>query len=109
MVQRGNQSPTEAELELKGSLSSDKNEILYSRFGINYKNEPEVFRKGTVIYRDVSHSRASTNDSKTQLDKERKSRQKAEIITEHVDIIKDEFWEKRPWLLASKGSRKARP
>jgi len=54
MVQQGGQSPTEAELELKGSLSKDKNEILFSRFGINYNNEPEVYKKGTVIYRDVS-------------------------------------------------------
>jgi len=47
-------SGTDAELFLKGSLSKDKNEILFSRFGINYNNEDDVYKKGTTIYRDVS-------------------------------------------------------
>lgn len=38
--------------------------------------------------------------SKTQKDKERKRRVKASIKTEHTDIIKDEFWDQRPWLLS---------
>lgn len=42
-----------AEQELSGTVSADKNEILFSRFGINYNKEPEVFKKGTVMYRDV--------------------------------------------------------
>lgn len=39
---------------VQGTFSSDKNEILFSRFGINYNNEPEIFKKGSVIFRDVS-------------------------------------------------------
>ena len=39
---------------LQGSVSSDKNEILFSRFGINYNQEPEVYKKGSVVFRDVS-------------------------------------------------------
>ena len=42
-----------AEKELSGTVASDKNEILFSRFGINYNNELDVFRKGTVLYKDV--------------------------------------------------------
>lgn len=38
---------------MQGTLASDKNEILFSRFHINYNNEPEMFRKGSVIFRDV--------------------------------------------------------
>jgi hypothetical protein len=44
----------EAEQRLKGTVSADKNEILFKEFGINYNNEPECFKKGTVLYRDVS-------------------------------------------------------
>ncbi|KAG8624386.1 hypothetical protein KVT40_007453 [Elsinoe batatas] len=140
MVNQGGQSPTDAELELKGTFSADKNEILFSRFGINYNNEPEVYKKGTVIYRDLSEStrplsttsplngttkssaspNSGTTDpaanttstsetappSKTQLDKERKRKLKATLVAEHVDIIKDGFWEQRPWILAGKGARK---
>ena len=40
--------------------------------------------------------------SKTKKEKERKRRMKAQIATEHVDIIKDIFWEKRPWLLSGR-------
>lgn len=132
----------------QGTVSGDKNEILFSRFGINYNNEPEVWKKGTVVFRDVSvflpflpvllclsplssnlrqimallillfslrvqyddppEVLTSSNErvkqlSKTQAEKERKKRQKARVAVEHVDIIKDEFWQKRPWILAGKG------
>lgn len=40
--------------------------------------------------------------SRTQMDKDRKKRSKAKIIIEHVDVIKDDFWEKRPWILSGK-------
>lgn len=40
--------------------------------------------------------------SKTQREKERKKRSKARVVMEHVDVIKDEFWEKRPWILSGK-------
>jgi tRNA(His) guanylyltransferase len=43
-----------------------------------------------------------TQMSRTQKDKDRKKRSKARIITEHVDLIKDDFWEKRPWILSGK-------
>lgn len=38
---------------MKGSLAADKNEILFSRFKINYNNEPEIYKKGSVVFRDV--------------------------------------------------------
>lgn len=34
-------------------MSADKNEILFKRFGINYNNELEIYKKGTVLYRQV--------------------------------------------------------
>lgn len=40
--------------------------------------------------------------SKTQVDKEKKKRAKARVVIEHLDIIKDEFWDKRPWILSNK-------
>lgn len=55
MVQQGGTSPTDAEEELKGTVSSDKNEILFKRFGVNYNNEDEMFRKGSVVFRNVSN------------------------------------------------------
>lgn len=40
--------------------------------------------------------------SRTQQDKLRKLRRKAKVMVEHVDIIKDDFWERRPWILSNK-------
>lgn len=37
---------------------------------------------------------------KTQAEKQWKKHAKAEIVVRHVDIIKDEFWKGRPWLLS---------
>lgn len=78
LIQQGGMSAKEAEKELavsdsnpkffksdwyasiltnqnKGSLSADKNEILFSKFKINYNNEPEIYKKGSIVLRDVCH------------------------------------------------------
>ena len=33
----------------QGTVSGDKNELLFSKYGINYNNLPQLYRKGTVI------------------------------------------------------------
>ncbi|SCU84938.1 LANO_0C02850g1_1 [Lachancea nothofagi CBS 11611] len=50
-------TPQESEQKLSGTLSSDKQEILFTDCGINYNNEPEMFRKGSLISNkgDISH------------------------------------------------------
>ncbi|EXJ88103.1 tRNA(His) guanylyltransferase [Capronia coronata CBS 617.96] len=145
LVQQGGMTATAAEEYLKGTVSSDKNEILWSRFGINYNSEPEMFRKGSVVFREyalepvTSTSSGNDNDedrhgkekrgdiathiheededdedevddgfasvSKTQAEKIRKTRQKAKVVTRHVDIIKDEFWLRRPWIKSGRPGR----
>ncbi|KAF1988548.1 tRNAHis guanylyltransferase [Aulographum hederae CBS 113979] len=119
LVLRGNLSPQEAEAALSTTTASAKNEMLFQGFGINYNNEPEMYRKGSVVYRayelapvgvpvsgnlnpddDDGAERASL--SKTAAEKEKKIRSKARIAVEHVDIIKDDFWERRPWILSGK-------
>ncbi|CAF3587422.1 unnamed protein product [Fusarium graminearum] len=106
----------EAEKRLAGTYAADKNEILFSECSINYNNEPEIYKKGSVIFRDYelvdpdSHNITQTIDSqaeptqqsKTQKEKDKKSRAKARVVVEHVDIIKDDFWDRRPWLLSNK-------
>ncbi|KAF3921658.1 hypothetical protein AA313_de0210041 [Arthrobotrys entomopaga] len=134
LIQQGGMTAQEAERELMGTLSKDKNEILFSRFGINYNNEREIFKKGSVVYRNygaVPDSSVQPDDkeletetevntpttessaskpapapvemqkgkSRGQQKREAKKLAKAEVVIEHVDIIKDAFWEKRPWIL----------
>ena len=45
---------------LQGTLASDKHEILFSEFKINYNNETDIFKKGSIIYRDVYQSTATS-------------------------------------------------
>lgn len=42
-------SEKDAHGQLKGTTSAQKNKILFENFGINYNNEPEIFKKGTII------------------------------------------------------------
>lgn len=123
LIKQGGMDGTAAELMLKGTFSADKNEILFKKFGINYNNELEIFKKGSVIFREyelvepgttlnlnsvVEEAEKSSSGavpevkSKSQVEKERKARTKARIVVEHLDIIRDEFWERRPWLLSGK-------
>jgi len=80
----------------KGTVSSQKHEILFSRFGINYNALPSRFRKGSVLVREkVLDGEADTPEVTP------KGRQASTRITLlHSDIIGDEFWEQRPYLLA---------
>ncbi|CAF9920167.1 MAG: hypothetical protein GOMPHAMPRED_001997 [Gomphillus americanus] len=110
LVLKGGLTETQAEEELRGTVSADKNEILFSRFGVNYNDESEIYKKGNVLYRKYEEGEAekamtaSENFlqeplSKSQRDKQRKRKSKATIELVHVDIIKDAFWEERPWIL----------
>ncbi|KAK5663540.1 hypothetical protein OQA88_3971 [Cercophora sp. LCS_1] len=99
-----------------GTFSANKNEILFSRFHMNYNNEPEMFKKGSVIFRDyelvepgtgsialeVDNVAEPAQQSKSQEEKDKKRRAKAAIVVQHLDIIKDDFWDRRPWLLSNK-------
>ncbi|KAL3471992.1 Thg1 C terminal domain-containing protein [Aspergillus californicus] len=119
MVLRGGMSNTDAEQELKGTVSSDKNEILFKRFGINYNNEENIYRKGSVVFRQYQLEETKDPNaqkleegtcipeptSKSQQEKFRKLRRKAQVVVEHGDIIRDEFWEQRPWILSGKPGR----
>ncbi|KAF2858247.1 tRNAHis guanylyltransferase [Piedraia hortae CBS 480.64] len=83
LVLRGKRTNREAEEELKGSDSAKKNEILFREFGVNYNNEPQMFRKGTTVYRE-----------------KREKGKKGEMVFYHGDIIQDGFWDEHPEILA---------
>lgn len=44
----------------------------------------------------------SEQQSKSQKEKEKKKKSKASILVEHMDIIRDDFWDRRPWILSNK-------
>ena len=67
-----------------------------------YKSES--VGSGDIVATPAGSAGDGAEISKTQKEKERKRRMKAEIITQHTDFIKDEFWQQRPWLLSDTGS-----
>lgn len=108
LVIKGKMTPHDAEQRLMGTVSSDKNELLFKEFGINYNNEPEMYRKGTILIRELttdgnslreSLSKSSRVSSKRQLERLHKKLRNSEVKELHCDIIKDEFWSQHSWLL----------
>ena len=43
-------------------MAADKNELLFSTFGINYNNLPEMHRKGTVLVWEGGGAGAATKE-----------------------------------------------
>ena len=95
---------------------------------MNHNDEPEIFKKGTVLYRDVCEPSKTTAIciasadllkygvldgsldtnfnpqtqkamSEAKLNRLKKRASKTEVLTGYVDIIKDTFWKDRPLLL----------
>ncbi|KAI9362057.1 tRNAHis guanylyltransferase-domain-containing protein [Zopfochytrium polystomum] len=83
----------EAQRILKDTDSGKKNQLLFSKYKINYNNLPEIFRKGSVVYRkerDIEHVGG---------DGEVVTRRKKVTSVEHIDIIGDVFWDNNPEIL----------
>ncbi|XP_070541540.1 probable tRNA(His) guanylyltransferase isoform X2 [Ptychodera flava] len=102
LVQRDNCTTKEAEERLRGTFSSDKNELLFSKFDINYNDIPPLFRKGSVLFwqkveeKIVKQCRSKESDV---VETREITRQRNIVITQHVDIIGDEFWKLHPEIL----------
>ena len=91
LVQQGGLTTNAAQERLKGSLAGDKNEILFSEFGINYNNEPAQFKKGTTIIKKKMPVPCDAESSGTKL--------RNKLVTLDCDIIGDDFWTEHPHLL----------
>lgn len=84
----------EAEAILKDTDSGQKNELLFSKYGVNYNQLDAIFRKGSVIYRDKVPS--TEVSAKTGLEV---VRLRPAIVVNHCDLIGKEFWEKNANIL----------
>lgn len=83
-------SNQKAEERLRGTMSADKNELLFQEFGINYNTLPAMYRKGTILLR-----KRVVVESKDQ--NEDKGRQA--IVPIHEDLIGSQFWKTHAELL----------
>eukprot|EP00794_Sanderia_malayensis_P020376 gene20376-22385_t len=100
LVLHGGMTNKEAESRLKDTLSGEKNEILFSQFGINYNNESQQFRKGSVLYWNAnSEVNVENKESNEKVCKSEEISKKKHVIISQCDIIGDEFWKQNPQLL----------
>ncbi|KAL6433170.1 hypothetical protein ACFW04_006422 [Cataglyphis niger] len=88
LILKGKLTPCQAEEKLRGTLASHKNELLFQEFGINYNNEPQLFRKGTTLIR--------------KLVPDGTGRLKPAIVPLVDDIIGDRFWKENPEVIGLK-------
>jgi tRNA(His) guanylyltransferase len=80
---------TDAETLLNGTFSSQKNELLFSQFNINYNNIEDVFKKGSVLFRTKKPHKEITKDSREI------ERLRPTIECAYVDLISDDFWQQK--------------
>ncbi|XP_053092571.1 probable tRNA(His) guanylyltransferase isoform X2 [Pangasianodon hypophthalmus] len=101
LVQKGGLSTAQAEERLNGTLSADKNEMLFSEFNMNYNNESPLHRKGTtLIWEKVDETLTKTITLPEEGEKEVTfTRSRRKVTAHNCDIIGDLFWEEHPDIL----------
>jgi tRNA(His) guanylyltransferase len=93
LVNQGGRSPKEAESDLKGTVSAQKNELLFSRFGINYNNIEAVYRKGTILTQNVAEELEQISEQ-TGVHFAEIAIKQCGVLALHEDLISAEFWTK---------------
>ena len=85
--------------------AAEKNELLFSKFDINYNKLPQLYRKGTTVI--WQPTQAETTQLVEQLDavepggsRETKKQIKPEIFALNVDIIGEQFWNEHSYILS---------
>ena len=95
LVLRGGHSPHEARTMLRNTTTNQLNDILFSRFTINYNNLPEMFRRGSLIF---WHDSDVINDGKAT-----RNRGNRQLLVLHEDFIQGaggtKFWEEYSGLI----------
>ncbi|XP_065898910.1 probable tRNA(His) guanylyltransferase isoform X2 [Dysidea avara] len=84
-------SNSDAEKQIKDTVSADKNELLFSKFGINYNNLPPLHRKVAATQ--------PAGDQASDIRPTAKKKVTRELATLHVDIIGEKFWKEHPHVL----------
>lgn len=86
LVEKGGLSISAAEERLLDSTTADKNEILFSQFGVNYNKELDLYKKGTTLLRkSVKHP--LQEDAKVI------------VVPLNVDLTSEAFWTKNTEVL----------
>ncbi|KAJ4715520.1 tRNA(His) guanylyltransferase [Melia azedarach] len=86
MLVKSGRSKSEAQSDLKGTQTREKNELLLSKFGIEYNKLPLMFRQGSSVFRaETEKTIALENGSSTE-------KLGNKVIVSHCNIIEQSFW-----------------
>ena len=93
---------------MQDTCSADKNELLFSKFGINYNKLPQLYRKGTtLIWQSAQTTPVDTIKPVDHLNTVEpgggpviKKHIKPEILVLNVDIIGEQFWNEHSHILS---------
>ncbi|KAH7663121.1 tRNA(His) guanylyltransferase protein [Dioscorea alata] len=94
MLVKSGKTEQEAQESLKGTVSKDKNELLFQQFGVNYDKLPAIFRKGSCVYIEKLEETVKLDDSGNPVKRLRKK-----VTVGHFDIIGPKFWNEHPYIL----------
>ncbi|KAF3334420.1 tRNA(His) guanylyltransferase 1-like protein [Carex littledalei] len=80
--------------KLTGTQAKEKNEMLFNQFGINYDKLPEMFKKGSCVFRNKVEEIVKIDKSGNPV-----KRCKQIVTVDYVDIIGPKFWNEHPYIL----------
>ena len=80
---------------VQGTQADFKNELLFSRFGVNYSALPAQHRKGSIVYRQLQMITVKKTDGGAPVVRERMI-----PVVVHEDLIGERFWQEHPEILA---------
>lgn len=69
----------EAHKRLKGTFSKDKHNILFDEFKMNYNDEPDVFKRGSILLHEYNSTETlddKPNSPKSLDEKQKKVKKK---------------------------------
>jgi len=96
LVKKGNKTEKEAHACLSGTVSSQKNEMLFTDFGINYNDEPNIYRKGSIMRRKkievVVTRKAVLKQGGGEAAEKKVKKQRKVVELCHEDMTKTAFW-----------------
>ena len=98
LVRRSGASRAEAQARLAGTQTAEKNELLFSEFGISYGSLPAMHRKGSLLRRERREEPLPGRPPGP--DGAPPTRARTRVVIEHDDVIGDAFWQAHPELLA---------
>ncbi|KAJ8466925.1 hypothetical protein OPV22_029477 [Ensete ventricosum] len=94
MLVKSGKTQREAQELLKGTQAKDKNELLFQQFNVNYDKLPQMFRKGSCVYRKKVEEVVKLVDTGNPV-----TRTRSKVVVEHKDIIGPKFWSELPYIL----------